>query len=343
MSSRRIKLVINTITILALILLLYLSWSQIVNGFHEIVGAKLSIVLLMIPLQIINYYAVAKLYQTYFKNSGHFLSLKKMYKVALELNFINHIFPSGGVAGFSYLGLRMRNQGVPVARTTLAQGMRFILTFISFLVILFVGMFLLSFGQNSGVALFIGLSIAFLTLFFVLIVMFVISNENRIKSFTAALPRFLNYIFLRLAKKKDMIDLERVERLFIALHKDYVIVTRDWRKLKKPFLWALLINASEIATAYLAYPALGNFVNPGAVILAYSIASFAGLVSVLPGGIGVYEALMTAVLAAAGIPKALALSATLIYRISCMIVFLPIGFVLYQLALRRGEADKNDR
>jgi uncharacterized protein (TIRG00374 family) len=66
---------------------------------------------------------------------------------------------------------------------------------------------------------------------------------------------------------------------------------------------------------------LGQTINPGAVILAYSVASFAGLVSVLPGGIGIYEALMTATLASAGVPSALALSATLIYRIFTIIIF----------------------
>ena len=61
----------------------------------------------------------------------------------------------------------------------------------------------------------------------------------------------------------------------------------------------------------------------------------AGLLAVLPGGVGVYEGLMTAVLTASGIPKALALSATVVYRILNMLLFLPPGFVLYQMALRR--------
>jgi putative heme transporter len=338
MLSKRVKLIINIVTIVALAILLIVSWPQIVQGLHEIGGAKWSMVFLMIPMQIVNYFAVAKFYQVYFKNSGHCLPLKTMYKVALELNFVNHIFPSGGVAGFSYLGLRMRRQGIPIARTTLAQGMRFIMTFLSFLIILFIGMFLLSFAKNSGVALFIGLSIAFLTLFFVVVIVYIISNENRIKSFTAALPKLLNYVFVKITKRKNIISIEKVEHLFIELHEDYIIVTKDWWKLKVPFLWALIINATEIATIYLAFMALGQLINPGAVILAYSIASFAGLVSILPGGIGVYEALMTAVLATTGVPKALALSATLIYRITCMIIFLPIGFIFYQLALRRGEA-----
>jgi uncharacterized membrane protein YbhN (UPF0104 family) len=48
---------------------------------------------------------------------------------------------------------------------------------------------------------------------------------------------------------------------------------------------------------------------------------------------------MTTVLAASGVPKALALSATLIYRIFTMMIFVPTGFILYQLALKKGEAE----
>jgi uncharacterized protein (TIRG00374 family) len=236
----------------------------------------------------------------------------------------------------------MKHYGVSVARTTLAQTLRFTLTFISFLLLLFFGLFMLSFGDtSSGVTLFIGLSIAFLTLFGTLLGVFIISDEKRIKAFTAFLPRLVNTILKPFKKRRNnTIDIERVERLFGAMHKDYVELMKDRKKLKKPFFWALAVNTSEVLTIYMAYLALGQVINPGAVILAYSVASFAGLVSILPGGIGVYEALMTSTLAASGVPKALALSATLIYRIFTMIIFVPTGFILYQMALRKGETEE---
>lgn len=340
MLSKRVRAIINVVTIVALAVLLYFSWDQIQEGLREIGGAKWSIIFLMIPMQLLNYYAVARLYHDYLKNMGESVKMSEMYKIALELNFVNHVFPSGGVAGFSYLGLRLRRYGVPVSRTTLAQTMRFAATFVSFLLVLFLGMFLLSFSnQVGGVTLFIGISITVTTILGSLAGVFIISSEQRIKAFTAFLPKLVNKISKPLTKKRNFIDIDRIERLFGDLHKDYVIALKDKSSLKRVFFWALLINVTEISTAYLAYVALGDLVNPGAVILAYAVASFAGLVAVLPGGIGVYEALMTAVLAGAGVPKALALSATLVYRIFTIIVFLPVGFVLYQLALRRGQAE----
>lgn len=341
MLSKKVKLIINIVTLLALGVLLYFSWPQITAGLKEIGGAKWSIIALMIPLQLINFYAIGMLYHDYFAANGIKVKSRwSMFKVALELNFVNHVFPSGGVAGFSYLGVRMKHYGVPLASTTLAQVMRFALTFISFLVILFFGLFLLSFDNRSGgVILFIGLSIAFMTLFGTLFGIYIVSDEKRIKAFTAFLPRAVNKVVRPFTKKRNIININKVERLFGDLHKDYNQIAKQRGRLKKPLMWALVINISEVATVYLAYLALGQTVNPGAVILAYAVASFAGLIAVLPGGIGVYETLMTATLTSAGVPKALALSATLIYRIFTMIVFLPIGFILYQLALRKGDAE----
>ncbi len=344
MLSRKVRWVINIVTIIALGLLVYFSWDQIQEGLKEIGGAKWSVLFLMIPVQLINYYAIARLYRDYLRSMGEKVKMTTMYKVALELNFVNHVFPSGGVAGFSYLSLRLRNRGIAVSRTTLAQSMRFALTFISFLLVLFVGMFLLSFSnQVGGLILFIGISITVATIMGTIAGIFIVSSEARIRAFTAFLPNVINKLLKPFTNKRDIINIRRVEKLFVEFHKDYEVAVKNKKGLLGLFMWALLINVSEIATAYLAYIALGSPINPGAVILAYAVASFAGLVAILPGGIGVYEALMTAVLTGAGVPKALALSATVIYRVVTIFIFLPIGFVLYQLALRRGYAESPRR
>src|SRR5581483_1584045 len=108
-----------------------------------------------------------------------------------------------------------------------------------------------------------------------------------------------------------------------------------WRQLKAPFWWAFLANLTEVLVVYVVYIAFGSFVNIGAVILAYAVANFAGLVSVLPGGVGVYEALMTAVLVAAGVPARLSLPVTVMYRVLNTLLQLPPGYVLYHKTLQR--------
>ncbi len=86
---------------------------------------------------------------------------------------------------------------------------------------------------------------------------------------------------------------------------------------------------------YIVYVAFGEYVNVGAVILAYAVANFAGLVSVLPGGVGIYEALMTAVLVAGGIPAAVSLPVTVMYRVVNTLIQVPPGYYFYHRAIHR--------
>jgi uncharacterized protein (TIRG00374 family) len=87
------------------------------------------------------------------------------------------------------------------------------------------------------------------------------------------------------------------------------------------------------------YIAFDAYVNVGAVILAYAVANFAGLVSVLPGGVGIYEALMTGVLIAAGIPARLSLPVTIMYRVLNTLLQVPPGYALYHRTLHQAPEE----
>ena len=79
--------------------------------------------------------------------------------------------------------------------------------------------------------------------------------------------------------------------------------------------------------------------NIGAIIIAYVVANFAGLISVLPGGVGVYEGLMTAVMASAGIPPSTSIPATIMYRVLTSAIQLPPGYYFYQKAVGKMGKD----
>lgn len=337
--KKDLKFWINVLTIAALIALVVISRTAIIAAFKKLGDLNASALLLMIPLQMLNYYAVARLYKDYFKTQGEELRLRTMYSIALELNFVNHVFPSGGFSGFSYLSIRLKQEGISTAKSTLAQILRFALTFISFLGLLFLGMLILALRRHtSPLTILISSSIAFLTLFGVIVGGFIISDEKRIKVFTSFLPKVLNRVVgLVRRHDKEVIKIDKVERTMADLHTDYVLLSKDWRLLKKPFLWAMLVNVTDLLTIYAVYAAFGSLINPGALILAYAVANFAGLVAVLPGGVGIYEGLMTATLASAGVDKALALSATVVYRVLNMIYSLPIGYYLYRRVLKRSR------
>jgi hypothetical protein len=124
-----------------------------------------------------------------------------------------------------------------------------------------------------------------------------------------------------------------VDELYACYHE----IEQDIRRLKAPFWYALLANITEVAAIYVVYIAFGRWVNVGAIILAYAVANFAGLVSVLPGGVGIYEALMTAVLATTGVSAVLSLPVTVMYRVINTLVQVPPGCYLYERTLGRSK------
>ena len=61
----------------------------------------------------------------------------------------------------------------------------------------------------------------------------------------------------------------------------------------------------------------------------------------LPGGVGIYEALMTAVLVATGVPAAVSIPVTVMYRVLSMLVQLPPGYYYYHKTIHsNGNIDE---
>lgn len=344
MKIKSFKLWLNIFTFVGIGVLIYFSREQIADTFKRLVDLNYFWLFLIIPLQLLNYLSIAKFYQSYLAGLNEKLPIKKLYAASLEMNFVNNVFPSGGVSGFGYLRSRLRRMGVPTSKSTLTQLSRHSLTFFSFILYLFFAIFMLAlFGNASRIMVAVSVSIIFLVIIGASLMLYLISSSYRIKKFMAVLPNLINKMFnIFKRKKRSTIDVERIEITMGQLHEDYLHVRRNWGNLKWPFFWTMMMNLTELSTIFSVYLAFGSIVNPGAIIVAYAVASIAGLIAILPGGFGVYEGLMTAILTSAGIPNALALSATLVYRVLTMVIFLPIGFVLYQIALRNSDEQLSD-
>jgi uncharacterized protein (TIRG00374 family) len=170
---------------------------------------------------------------------------------------------------------------------------------------------------------------------------YLVGSKRRISSFFQTTTRLLNkLIHIFRTKSPETFNVEKAQSVVEDFHDNYLELKKSWGELKAPFLYALLANITEVLAVYVVFIAFGHVVNIGAVILAYAIANFAGLISVLPGGVGIYEALMTTVLAATGIPASVSLPAIIMYRLLNTIIQLPPGYYFYLQTLRterRGE------
>lgn len=340
--SSRIKKFINSITIIALFAFVYLLRHQIVDTFQNLKNVNLWAIALMPLLQVVNYHSYTKMYQHIYDLLGDKLEYKKMYRVALELNFVNNVFPSGGVSGISFFSLRMRALGAGAGKSTLVQVIKFALVFLSFQIMLAGGLIVLAIdGKSSNFLILIAGSLSTLLFVGTFVGAYILGSRGRISSFFAFITKLLNKVIYYFRRgHPETIKIDKVHATFNELHDNYMLLRKDLRKLKTPLLYALLANMTEVLTIFAVYMAFGQFINIGAIIIAYAVSNFAGLVSVLPGGLGVYEAIMTGTLVAAGIPAALSLPVTVMYRILNSFIQLPIGGYFYYKTLHaRQEED----
>lgn len=339
---RHWKLLLNVVTIVALLAFIYGIHHDLATTFSNLARVRGWVLLLLIPIELLNYHAQAKLYQGVFRIVGNELPYKFLYLASVELNFVNHVFPSGGAAGISYFGLRLKNDEITGGKATLIQVMKLALTFLSFEILIVAGLLFLAIGGkvNSLVILVAG------SLTTVLILgngafIYIVGSQSRINQFFTTVTKFLNRLIQTVRHKSpETINVDKAREVFDDFHANYQLLQRNLPRLRAPFWWALLMNLTEVLAVYAVFVAFGRFVNVGAVILAYGVANFAGLVSVLPGGVGIYEFLMTGVLAAGGVPAGLSLPVVIMYRVVNTLLQLPPGYVLYQRHLAAGRRPK---
>lgn len=330
--KRHWKLILNVLTLIALAALVYAIRHQLTQTLDNLRHVNVWILSLMLPIELLNYHVQTKMYQHLFAVTGNRLKYRFLFFMSLELNFVNHVFPSGGVSGLSYFGARLRNgRDITAARATLVQVMKLALIFLSFEIMLIAGLFFLAvMGKASGLTMLVTGSLSTLLIVGTVTFTYIIGSKQRINQFFTMLTRVLNRLIqLVRPDQPETISISRARFVFDDLHANYVMFKSRRKELKAPFWYALAANITEVATLYVVYIAFGEWVNVGAVILAYAVANFAGLISVLPGGIGVYEALMTAVLAAGGVPPSVSLPVTVMYRVINTLIQLPPGYYLY--------------
>jgi uncharacterized protein (TIRG00374 family) len=337
---RNWKVVLNALTFIALVAVMYALRHQLGATIRNLAKVNGWFLLLLLPVEALNYHAQAKMYKRLFEVVGNHLTYKSLVRTSLELNFVNHVFPSGGAAGISYFGLSMRDgEKLTAAKATLVQVMKLALTFVSFEILLVFGILSLSImGRVSNLTILVAGSLSTLLLVGTVGFAYIVGSKTRINAFFTGVTLILNRIIqLVRPHHPETINIDNARTVFDDFHNNYQSIQKNYSQLRAPFWWALLANVTEVLAVYVVYLAFGKFVNIGAVIIAYAVANFAGLVSILPGGVGVYEGLMTAVMASAGVSPAVSLPVTVMYRVLNTLIQIPPGYYLYQRTLRRGK------
>lgn len=109
------------------------------------------------------------------------------------------------------------------------------------------------------------------------------------------------------------------------------------------FGWSLFNWVTDIACLMFACWAVGVHPSISGVMVAYAAGKAVGTaVPLLPGGIGVVDAVLVPALTTAGMPAADALTAVLVYRIVSYVLIAAIGWVVILAKFRTGIRDKGE-
>lgn len=336
---------LNLATVVLIIVILYFSRHELVTAWNLLERVNLWILLWILPLQFMSYYATGAMMFSYLRGIGELKKVKsiEVAQMALELNFVNHVLPTGGVSGASYMTWRLGKLGVSSGRSTLAQVVRFGATFAAFLILLFIAVLLITLdGSINRLTILVSSGLASVILFGAVIVIYMISSRPRLHTFSRWIGRLVNGVWRHiLRRKKPLLSPEVIENFFEDLHNDYLALRKNPRLLLRPFLWGMLFNITEVAGFFVAFLALGEFVNPAPILIAVGISSIAGFFLVTPGGAGGYEALMILFLSSAGVNAGAAVAGVLLARVILILLTIISGYVFYHQTLKKYDATLN--
>jgi len=332
---------VTIFTVILVGLVIFLGWDKIVQAWNLLGSVNIWVLLLLIPIQFISYYATGGIIFSYLRSKGELkeTTQKQMTRVALEFNFVNHIFPTAGDAiGFSYLCWSLKRFGVSIGRSTMAQMVRFVATFIVFLGFLLLSVFVLILDQKINRAI-IFMSALLLLLIIIGIALFAyaMSNHQRLIKFSHWVTKFVNKIVRKVTrgKKTELLKIEKVEGFFTEMHHDYIAIISDKKILNKPFIWAIVFNVADVLLLFVTFAALGFIVSPAILFVAFGIAAVSSMLAVTPGGTGIYEAVMITFLISAGVPTEAAIAGTLLSRVILLLGTIISGYVFYQLTINK--------
>ncbi len=328
----------TVITLILLGVVVFFGRNEIFHAVQILGRVNPWILILVVPIQLLSYYATGGMIFSYLRSKGNLKDTShwEITRMALELNFVNHIIPSGGAAGFSYLGWVLGRHGVSAGRATMAQIVRFTIGFASFIAILMVAVAFLTYDHRiNHVIVIIAASLTLAAVLLFALSIYVIGSKRRLDKFSKWLERTINKVtsFFTKGRKTRAVSVETFEKFFMQIHDDFNQIRADKRILIRPFIWGVVMNVCDVALISVAFMSLGYWVSPATLFVAFGVSGAASIFSVTPGGAGVYEAIMIAFLASAGVPADVAIAGTLLARVTLLLGTIVFGYFFYQLTL----------
>ena len=345
------KKILSVVTILLVALIAWKAFSGSVEidgqtmtmleaTWYSLQRINVWVLLLIIPEQIMMYYAAGQIYFAFLRQRKNFkISQARLTRISLEINFVNHALPSGGASGLAYLVWRLKDFNISAGQISFVHVLRYgicalgnaIQTMIAIVVVLIAGCVL----PGKFWWLWVAGCVAGGIIGLIIVAWLIVRKQKNIDWLADTSTKFINKIVRRVSRGRKRVFLreEQVTKFFADLREDYIHLKQNRRILWKPMVWGLFYSFLELATYWIVGCALGHPEILPQIMIAEGVASVVGTVLVTPGGMGGYEGVFVIVLVATGVDLQTATITVVVTRIFVLLGTIISGWGFYQQAL----------
>lgn len=310
--------------------ILLLGGILVVSSFSELQGivqtlrnADPRFLIAAILLQLVWFVGVAAVYQALYRLMSIRESLPHLALLASAVNFINIVAPSGGVGGMAVFIDDAGRRGHPHGRVVAAAALFVFLDYISFLMVLAIGLFVLFRRNTLNSAEIIPTLILLATVTFAGWLLYTgARSPSTLGTTLARIAGGLNRIS-RGILRRDYLHEERSYIFAAEISDGLSILREEYRGLLLPMFYLCVNRVIQIGILMMAFLSFSVSFTGGTLIGGYAIGYLVSIVSPTPAGVGFVEGTFPVVLASLRVPLSQAIIVTLTFR--AVTFWLPLG------------------
>ncbi len=268
----------------------------------------------------------AYVYQVLLGTFGYSMGFHGLVGATLKSQFVGNTIPSMGVSGLAVLDYHFRREGVDskVSKRTLI--LKNVANAVSTLIIVVFGFILFVQGEVTRRSLIVPGILTAVVVAGIVYTGYLVSEIDRLRQ----LVRRLESLFGRLVRPAG----PRMRRIADEIA-DGVRYARNHRsKLAFPVFCNLLGMVIMAVTVYVLFLSLETEIALGSVVIGFITATWIGAASMLPGGVGAFEATMAASYRGVGVGIEEAAAVVLLFRVMSFWIPTAVGGVLTRKELR---------
>ncbi|MBQ2665728.1 UPF0104 family protein [Methanobrevibacter sp.] len=312
------------VSILILLVILYfVGIEQVISALEM---AKIEYIGVAIAFQIITYYLFALRWKILNDMVNIDVSVKKLIPMVLVGLAVNNITPSGRGGGEPVRAyILSREEGYPMEETfatVVADRALDTFPFVLLAVLTMIGM-ALSFQFDLWLLiLMVFVVVLIVAVLFIIIYMSI--NPEFGKRFDGWVIRLVRRFY-----KKNSEELEeKIHGVIKGFQDTMKMVISNKNVLYYALPLSFIIWIFEILRVYFVFLAFGAMVNPIVIGEVFILASLAGMIPLLPGGLGAVDGIMIIFYSAAGITASISAAATVIERLISFWLAIILGLMI---------------